>query len=213
MKRLALLLFLLPGCTLFNVQRPTTPEAPKVDLVARLVNATVALAAKETKDVFCSGVAAEGAFMTAAHCVGEDAPTPFVVRYQGAWYEGAVVFVDEEHDFALIDAIGARIKDELPVTTWEAVVGQKVVWFGWPAGLEQYMGTGIVANPHSSAEWAKGFIAVYGQFIGGNSGGPVVDETGALMGLVSSTLVVGFQSVPIGYVIPTQVIRDALATH
>ena len=215
MKKLLVLsaLLAIPGCGLFSFPAPTVrePEEPKVDVVARAISNTVALMTVDG-DVFCSGAVAEGMFITAHHCV--DDGNKYNVLYKGVIYQGATTHVFPEKDLAFIDAIGAKVKDTIPLSEWQPVIGQKVIWLGYPLGSELLMGTGIVAAGSSAGEWAPEFLAIYGQFIPGNSGGPVFDETGKLVGIVSSTMVasLGFTPnlVPIGYAVPWPVLRDTL---
>lgn len=215
MKRLLVLLTLLfiPGCGLFKFSPPQVrePEEPKVDVVARAVDNTIGLVNQEG-EIFCSGAVAEGVFVTAFHCV--DGEKSFRVLYKGTLYQGFATYIFPEKDLAFIDAIGAKVKDTIPLSDWQPQLGQKVVWLGYPQGTELLMGTGIVASPSSEGSWAPGFLAIYGQFIPGNSGGPVFDEDGKLIGIVSSTMLVpmGFSAsyVPIGYAVPWPVLRDTL---
>jgi S1-C subfamily serine protease len=198
----------LSGCSMFKFPTaPTTPEAPKVDILARVMKNTLSLERTGDPDPFCSGVAAEGVFMTAAHCV-EGEPT-FWVRYQGELHPGIVTYRFEGHDLAFIDAVGARVRDTVPMTEWEPQYGQKVIWTGYPT-VDLTMGFGIVASPSSDTEWAKGLLAVYGQLIPGNSGGPVFDETGKLLGIGSRVLRYDDHFTHITYIVPPHVIKEAL---
>lgn len=200
---------LLSGCSFFKGLAPVTPAdpGPAVDIVARALENTIALQTKDEGRTFCSGVAAEGVFITAAHCVGK---VDFDVLYRGKSYPGVITLVWEERDLAFIDAIGARMQDTPGMTEWEPIVGQKIVWTGYPAGIELLMGTGIVAAPKTVAFGLVGFTAIYGMFTPGNSGGPVWDETGKLFGIVSSGLVYGSHPQTVGYVVSPESLKEAL---
>lgn len=212
---LALLLVALSGCGLFRLPPPATPEpeAPKVDPVARAVKNTIALAVKdgETYDLFCSGVAVDGTFLTAEHCTkpGEE----FFVLFRGRWYPGALVASDPEHDLAVIDAVGAKVKDSLEVSPWEPEYGMFIVFLGFPLGDPHlHFSAARVSAPVDSSD---GYLFdVDGQFLPGNSGGPVLDERGRLIGIVSSTYALpGFpvpQFLPIGHAVRPEYIREIL---
>lgn len=211
----ALLIVLSSGCGLFKFQPPTAPEPEGPDPVALAVENTVAIG-NEAEDIFCSGVAVEGTFLTAAHCVMEDGKvdeSPFRVRFRGKWYPGVVVTVWPEKDLAIIDAAGAKTRKTLEVSPWEPAYGMFVVYLGFPLGDPHlHLFDGRVSAPVDSHQ---GYLFdVDGQFIPGNSGGPVLDERGRLLGIVSSTTALpGFpipQFLPIGHAVRPEFIREIL---
>jgi S1-C subfamily serine protease len=206
----ALLGIMLSGCGLLGSLTAPQPEPqpapPSVDVVARAVHNTVALHDAETGARFCSGVAAASTIVTAAHCVDGDA---FKVLYLGKMYPGVVIYSDDRTDLAIVDAVGARLKDSIPLAKKAPSIGNKVVWMGYPLGEDFIMGTGIVGNP--SVEVGRShFLAIYGQFIPGNSGGPVFNYKGELIGIVSMTMAYNNNYLPVGYAVPLDIIKAAL---
>ena len=207
----AVLALFLSGCSLFsNMGAPAapTPSVPKVNVVARAVNNTVAIT-DMNGDRFCSGVAAEGTIITAYHCVedGED----FQVLYKGQLFPGVVTFTKQSADLAFVAAVGARLKDSVPLAEKAPVLGSKVIWLGYPLGEHLIMGTGIVGNPLVIIPGLPGdYLAVYGQFIPGNSGGPVFNVKGALIGIVSRTMTYRGAITSVGYAVPWHTIKAAL---
>lgn len=207
----AVISIVLSGCGfLGNLTRPTppaveAPAAPTVDVVQRAVDNTVALL--EDGEIFCSGVASEGIIITAAHCA--DGDEPFEIQYQGKRYPAVVISINDRQDLAIVDAVGARIKGSIPLADKYPGLGNKVVWMGYPLGEDFIMGTGIVGNPRitlANSDW----IAVYGQFIPGNSGGPVFNYKGELLGIVSMTMTYNNNYLPVGYAVPLDYIQAAL---
>jgi S1-C subfamily serine protease len=207
----AVLALFLSGCSLFSsiTAPPAVIEQPaKVDAVARAVNNTVALQTKDGQ-IFCSGVAAEGIIITADHCV--DDGVPFDVLYKGQTFDGFVVMQDGNLDLAFVDAVGARLKDTVPLAEKAPALGSKVIWLGYPLGEHLIMGTGIVGNPSVVLPGLPGdYLAVYGQFIPGNSGGPVFNSKGALIGIVSRTMTFRGGLVSVGYAVPFHTLQDHL---
>lgn len=207
----AMLGVFMSGCSLFaglNPPAAPVPEAPKVDVVARAVKNTVALQTPEGQR-FCSGVAAEGTIITAHHCV--DGDKPFEILYKGQAFPGVVTFTLPERDLAFVTALGARIKGDIPLAEKAPVLGAKVIWTGYPAGEHFFMGLGIVGNPSVVLAGLEGdYLAVYGQFIPGNSGGPVFNGKGALIGIVSRTMTMDFNYLPVGYAVPLHTLQDHL---
>ena len=209
MKQALLLLVALSlsGCGFFKLNTPRVkPEPPKIDVVARAVNNTVSLSDKD--GVFCSGVAAEGVVFTAHHCI--DGEESFVVNYRGTAYRPVVALDWIEEDLAVLQLVGKRLRDTIPLSPEAPVLGQKVIWLGYPLGVQLIMGIGIVGNPLDDT----GSMAVYGQFIPGNSGGPVLDETGKLLGIVVRTMAlpgIPFpQYLPVGYAVHWEHLNTAL---
>jgi len=204
----------LSGCGLLSSlgnppPAPPAPSAPKIDVVARAVKNTVALQDYEERR-FCSGVAAEGTIVTAFHCV--DGDEPFQVLYKGQAFPATVTLTLPERDLAFVDAVGARLKDTVPLAEKSPVLGSKVIWTGYPLGLDFIMGLGIVGNPsYTTKVLGEGdWLAVYGQFIPGNSGGPVFNSKGALIGIISKFIVGHGAPWPVGIAIPHHTLKDHL---
>lgn len=132
------------------------------------------------------------------------------MRYMGTNFSFVVALDWPEKDLTALQLIGKRLKDTVPLAPEGPVWGQKVVWTGYPLGAQIIMGQGIVGNPKS----LQGRMSIYGQFIPGNSGGPVFDETGKLLGIVSSTMAIPGvpfpQLLPVGYAIHWDDIKQAL---
>lgn len=200
----------LSGCGLFNALQPPPPppppEPPKIDVVARAIESTVAL----TKDekIFCTGFASDGLIVTAAHCASEPG---FRVRFQGGSYPAVVINVDKARDVATVDAVGARLRSGIPHADRGVTWGSKVVWLGYPLGTDLSLSVGVVANPSVDVGGHE-YVAVDGQFIPGHSGGPVLNYKGDLIGVVSMTMSWMYGVLPIGYFVPLDVIQSVLET-
>lgn len=225
MRKLVAILLLalsLSACGLFQFPKPQPPPEPEVDLVGKVLSNTVALRMThpETGEVsaYCSGVAVDGIFVTANHCIEiidteMFAGFKFDVLFRGESHPVAVVVSWPEVDLAVIDAVGARARDTLEVSPWEPDYGVKIAWAGYPLGFGPHIFHGFVSNPQDPE--LEFLFTVDGQFIPGTSGGPVVDEQGRLIGIVSSSamaVVVLPQLIDIGYAVRPEYIREILET-
>ena len=108
-------------------------------------------------------------------------------------YSGEVALMDEEHDLALIKINDANFKGfgTLPyaVKTSLADVGESVFVLGYPMtttmGDEIKLTTGIVSS-HSGFEGNKAQYQISAPVQPGNSGGPLFDDNGNVVGIVSA---------------------------
>lgn len=130
-------------------------------------------------------VNATGLILTNAHVVGRSA-TVEVETYAGDLLLGRVIERSEAADLALV-------KVEFPGTPWLQLAGagqvrlaQEIYIIGAPSGLEGTVTKGIV----SAIRQLAGFrvIQVDAAISPGSSGGPVIDETGRVIGIVTSKL-------------------------
>ena len=205
------LLFTLPGCGLFRYTPPQpaeAPQAPEVDVIARAINNTVRLVDEDTI-TFCSGVMAEGVVISAHHCI-EDGK-PFVIETRdGKEYQGLVAFTWPNRDLAILTAVGLKMKDTVPLADDPVVLGQRIVWMGFPLGRTFQLGVGVVSNDSPN----ETYFDIQGQIIPGNSGGPVFNEFGRLVGIISATTAIAGapfpQMLPIGHVIRWENIKSVL---
>lgn len=225
---IAILALSLNGCGLFKgLFQPPAPAPvpePDVDVIGLVLSNTAALVVEMPPgsgelEVFCTAVAVEGTFVTADHCIeplsaaANNTPLRWFVRFRGNDYRAVIVTRWKERDLAIIDAIGARANKTLEVSDWNAELGARVAWSGFPLGdTSVHLFSGAVSNPVDSLD--ESFYNVDGQFIPGNSGGPVVDEKGRLIGIVSATAsVLGLSPHPIdiGRAVRPEYIRELLA--
>jgi S1-C subfamily serine protease len=206
----AALFLLLSGCSLFKIQKPTTtqedpPGAEEANILQGVVDSTVEIG--DGVETYCTGVAVEGTILTANHCVEEG--KDFGIKYQGTWYVGALIKRDAENDLAVVAAVGARMLTWVRMSPEAPMLGQRVVWLGFPLGGHMQLGVGIV----SYADDGK-YFDVQGHWLPGNSGGPVFDEHGELLGIVNSTSALPGDPIPqfldTGHAIHWRWVRDLI---
>jgi serine protease Do len=150
----------------------------------------------------------DGYLVTNAHVVG-DAERIQIRLIDGRRFEGKVVGLDERVDLALvkIDAKG------LPVAALgdsnRTRVGEFVLALGHPFGLEQTVSFGIVSRKGAPIQVAAPgfeFIQTDAAVNPGNSGGPLVNMAGEVVGVNSMAAVNG----TIGFAIPVNLVKALL---
>ena len=131
--------------------------------------------------------------LTVAHVV--DNEQRVLVRTQdGVERRARILRMDERTDLALLE-LAAPLPDFLVpkrVTLGDSdrlAVGQKVIAIGNPFGLENSLSVGTVSGFREAAEESKGvrpeYIQTDAAINSGNSGGPVFDSAGRVIGIAS----------------------------
>ena len=185
------LVMLLTGCAATNVNLPKR-EIRSTALVHIKVH-------KGEKQGFgtCSGVyVSEHEILTAAHCfeMGEDMTIKqiWIGQDNGTSALATLVDISPERDLALLKT---DLKG-IPVILGDPTrIGQEISVVGMPLGLRWVFTKGIISQVRfklGEGNPTKHFI-LDAVVLPGNSGGPVFDENGYLVGiLVRSTSMLGF---------------------
>jgi serine protease Do len=163
----------------------------QIDAAQRALYAAVAPAVVYvvTRDGFGSGVVlgADGLVLTNAHVVGA-AERVDVVTFAGQKLTGRVVERGDGTDLAVVQLDGAA---GLPVLRGadaaELAVGQWVAAVGHSEGGGWSFTTGAVSNLYTSSTGHAVFQTQI-PLNHGNSGGPVVDHAGRLVGIATASL-------------------------
>ncbi len=137
-------------------------------------------------------ISSEGHILTCAHIVGEEKTA--TVQVSGARYEADVVHKDKERDLALLKIRKDNAAALVPLSfrnDRRYGIGEDVSTVGFP--LSSVLG--------NSARYTKGSISsttglkddpkqiqISAQIQPGNSGGPLFDKDGVIIGVVSQTL-------------------------
>jgi S1-C subfamily serine protease len=158
----------------------------------------------------------EGRILTNNHVV-EGAETVQVTLYDGSTHEAAVVGQDASNDVAIVQIKIAS--DRLtPLTLGDStklLVGQKVLALGNPFGLERTLTTGIVSALDRSlraknGRMIKGVIQTDAAVNPGNSGGPLLNSRGQVIGMNTAILSQVGQSAGISFAVPISAIQRIL---
>jgi len=130
-------------------------------------------------------------------------------------YEGEVVGTDPDNDIAVLK-INAPAEELYPVpigTSENLRVGQRVYTLGNPFGLEGTLTTGIISNlnrtlPSRNEHEMKSIIQTDAAMNPGNSGGPLLDTSGRMIGMNVAIATKTGQNAGLGFAIPINRIRQ-----
>lgn len=143
-----------------------------------------------------TGWALNKGYVVTNHHVANNARTIVLKFVQGeelVEYSGEVAAMDEEHDLAIIKINDPKFKGfgALPyaIKTSLADVGESVFVLGYPMtttmGDEIKLTTGIISS-HSGFEGNKSQYQISAPVQPGNSGGPLFDDNGNIIGIVNA---------------------------
>lgn len=156
----------------------------------------------------------DGFVVTAAHVV-EDAEVTEVVWRDGFSAQATVVSMSRSEDIALLkveslpkNAVVAKLGDSDAL-----VVGKPVFAVGAPMGLEHTLTAGVVSALRTNPE--KGFaprrlIQTDVAINQGNSGGPLFNGAGEVVGIASFILSTSGGSMGLGFAVPSNTVRRRL---
>jgi S1-C subfamily serine protease len=151
----------------------------------------------------------EGHILTNYHVV-EDAKVIEVTLCRGKPYPATVVGYDAEHDIAILK-IDAPADELFPIefgSSENLKVGQRVYALGNPFGLEGTITTGIISALNRTlpsrvpGRDLQSIIQTDAALNPGNSGGPLLDTSGRLIGMNVAIATKSGQSAGLGFAIP-----------
>jgi S1-C subfamily serine protease len=132
-------------------------------------------------------------------------------------YNARPVDTDRSDDLALIKIAPKRKQAFLRLGDSDQLqVGQKVLAIGNPFGLEGTLTTGVVSSigraiESEDNERLEGMIQTDAAINGGNSGGPLLDSGGNVIGI--STAIVGRTNLGIGFAVPINRAKALLSDY
>ena len=194
-------------------QQPLTTEEQIVIRVARQITpAVVSIIVPNYGSGSGAVIRKDGMILTNAHVVGT-ANTVQVGLADGRKVTGRVLGRDPGLDVAVV-----RIpNDDVPVAPLgnsdQLQVGQLAIAIGNPLGLERTVTTGVISAVNRPARNLGGetFIQTDAAISPGNSGGPLVDSRGNVIGINSAELL-GQGVSGLGFAIPIN-LAMAMANH
>jgi S1-C subfamily serine protease len=137
------------------------------------------------------------------------------VTVGGKTFRADVVNTSPNHDVAVLRLRG-NVKGLVPLPlgrSSELKVGQTAIAIGNPFGFSQTMTTGIVSALDRSIETGEGnllhgLIQVDAAINRGNSGGPLLDSAGRLIGITTAIYSPSGTSAGIGFAVPADVVNE-----
>ncbi len=164
----------------------------------------------------------KGHILTNLHVI-EDARTVSVTLFDGKTYEASFVGADAINDLAII-RIDAPPESLHPIAIGDSSrlrVGMQVFAIGNPFGLERTMTTGIISSLNRSLQLRgnrsiRSIIQTDAAVNPGNSGGPLIDARGRIIGINTAIATRTGQNSGIGFAIPSNLVGRVvpqLITH
>ena len=158
----------------------------------------------------------DGHIVTNHHVIaGSDLAS--VTLFEGDPFPAQVVGVDPQNDIAILK-IDAPRELLYPVTLGQSDtlrVGQKIFAIGNPFGLERTMTVGIISSLERSlrsktGRLMKNIIQVDAALNQGNSGGPLLDNDGLLVGMNTAIASMNGGNSGVGFAVPVNTIRRVI---
>ena len=137
-----------------------------------------------------------------------------VTLFDGSSYPATIVGEDKQNDVAVLK-IDVEPDLLFPVQTGDSSglrVGQKVFAIGNPFGLERTMTVGIVSSLNrtlrsKNRRLMKQIIQLDAALNQGNSGGPLLDSRGLLVGMNTAIASLTGENTGVGFAVPVNTIR------
>jgi S1-C subfamily serine protease len=222
-----LLLFVGMGYTVYEQflakpeEKPAPASAPAPTLVAKRPASKTALSPRElaqrslpsTVSLRCRHSVGSGFFvapdlvLTNAHVLCPSDENVQVVTSDERKFVGQVLRANETVDLGLVRVIGAEATPLPMGDVADLAVGDKVMIIGSPVGLEFTVHEGSVSSLQRSA-YGVAYVQLDAKVNPGNSGGPVIDGEGRVVGVVSLKVAGGAEGIglalPINYAYSTE---------
>ena len=173
----------------------------------------------ETRTVPVGGtgffISADGYILTNNHMVEKDKTTQITVTtLAGDEYDAKIIGTDPGTDLALIK-IEAKNQPFAELGDSSLVkVGEWVLAIGNPLGMNNTVTAGIVSYKGRSIDTQsyQDFIQTDAAINRGNSGGPLINLKGEVIGITSSILTSGFEgnNIGIGFAIPSNIAKKVV---
>jgi S1-C subfamily serine protease len=195
----------------------TAEEQNSIDIYRAAQPATVYITSTTvSRDFFYQPVASqslgsgflindEGFILTNAHVISGSSKIQVTLSDQSQYYATALD-TDRSDDLALVKISLKKKGASLKLGDSDRIqVGQKVLAIGNPFGLEGTLTVGVVSSigraiDGENQQRLEGMIQTDAAINGGNSGGPLLDSNGSVIGI--NTAILGRTNIGIGFALP-----------
>ncbi len=160
-------------------------------------------------------VSPDGVVVTNNHVI-EAADAIEVILQNGASFEAIVVGRDPATDIAVLRMLRIPTREPLPFVEFgdsdEARVGDIVLAIGNPFGLGGSLSVGVVSarNRNLNAGRYDDFIQTDAAINRGNSGGPLFNTDGEVIGVNTALVSPSGDSIGVGFATPTSIVRPVV---
>jgi serine protease Do len=159
-------------------------------------------------------ITADGYILTNNHLVEKDKTTRVTITtLAGKEYEAKIVGTDPGTDLALLKIEAKDMPFALLGDSGQVKVGEWVLAIGNPLGMEHTVTAGIVSYKGRSIDTQsyQDFIQTDAAINRGNSGGPLINMEGLVVGINSNILTSGFAgNIGIGFAIPSDIAKKVI---
>jgi serine protease Do len=206
-----------------NTVTIASEEAAVPDVISKLSRSVVGIIGrlKESSEgyssygdnlIFGSGVIyrSNGYIVTNSHVVA-DMESIVVVLSDGKSYSARLKALDEESDLALIKIDKGMLTPAEFGDISDIVVGKPVVAIGTPLtfSLRNSASKGIISGINRSTDGEYSYIQSDAAINGGNSGGPLVDMSGRVIG-INTVKYIGYGVEGLSFSIPVDTVKYVL---
>ena len=159
-------------------------------------------------------ISADGYILTNNHMVEKDKTTSVTVTtLAGKEYDAKIVGTDPGTDLALLKIQAKDLPFAELGDSGQVKVGEWVLAIGNPLGMEHTVTAGIVSYKGRSIDTQsyQDFIQTDAAINRGNSGGPLINMKGEVVGINSNIMTTGFVgNIGIGFAIPSNIAKKVV---
>lgn len=183
-----------------------------VGIIGKIKESSVDYSDYTDNMIFGTGVIyrSNGYIVTNAHVV-KDMDTIVVVLSNSKAYKARLKAIDESLDLAVIKIDKGGLQPAAFGDMSDVLVGQDVIAIGTPLSfnLRNSATKGIISGMNRSADGEYRFIQSDAAINGGNSGGPLVNMKGEVIG-INSVKLIGFGVEGLNFSIPIDTVKYAI---
>ncbi len=200
------------------IARPEVPAAPPAawtsyaEVYAAVAPVVLNVSVESPVQRVGSGFALSDEHVVTARHLVADADAVLVRTIDGVERRARVVGTDARTDLALLEVEGAELKPSTLGRSTDLAVGDTLLAIGNPYGLGHSLAVGVLGSRGRRIATDNGqarveFLQLAAPLNPGNSGGPIFDQGGRVVGVLTGTHA---QGQAIAFAVPVETLRAAL---